>query len=138
MKTFLFFLLITVAPIVAGTPRELRVGVAGHAFDHLGNLGEQAEAAAASGSTIIYATGFGGDGYSGLPAPAELEGKRKSVSAYVRQAKARGVRLALEGDIRKERMLAVRIDGLAAEKLLAVMALPAERVLLGLGHFGNT
>ena len=50
----------------AAERRELRIGVASHAFDHLGNIGEQAEAAAASGSTIIYATGFGGIGYEGL------------------------------------------------------------------------
>lgn len=46
----------------AGMPPELRVGVAGHAFDHLGNLGGQAEAAAASGATIICAAGLGGLG----------------------------------------------------------------------------
>jgi hypothetical protein len=89
------FLLLPALPALAGTPRDLQVGIAGHAFDHLGNIGEQAEAAAASGSTIIYATGLGGDGYLGLPAPAELEAQRKSVAAYVRQAKARGIRLAL-------------------------------------------
>ena len=88
-------LLIPAWTALPATPHELRVGVAGHAFDHLGNIGEQAEAAAACGSTIIYATGFGGDGYMGLPAPAELEAKRKTVAAYVRDAKARGIRLAL-------------------------------------------
>ena len=55
---------------LAGAPRELRVGVAGHAFDHLGAIGDQAEAAAASGADIIYVTGLGGLGYMGLP-PAE-------------------------------------------------------------------
>src|ERR1035438_509926 len=30
---------------VAGAPRDLRVGVAGHAFDHMGSIGDQAEAA---------------------------------------------------------------------------------------------
>jgi hypothetical protein len=71
------------------------VGMAGHAFDHLGNLGEQAEAAAASGATIIYATGLGGDGYSGLPSPSVLKQRREAAANYVRRAKARGIRLAL-------------------------------------------
>lgn len=87
--------LILALPALPATRRDLQVGVAGHAFDHLGNIGEQAEAAVASGSTIIYATGLGGDGYQGLPGPVELEAKRKAVAAYLRQAKARGIRLAL-------------------------------------------
>ena len=95
MKRWLWFLLLPALTARPATPRDLQVGIAGHAFDHLGGIGEQAEAAAASGSTLIYATGFGGDGYQGLPAPAELEARRKAVAAYVRQAKARGIRLAL-------------------------------------------
>ena len=77
------------------TPRELQVGEAGHAFDHLGGIGEQAEAAMAAGANIIYTTGFGADGYQGLPSPAELDARRKAVADYVRQAKARGIRLAI-------------------------------------------
>lgn len=84
MKAFLALLAMTAVPGLAGTPRELRVGIAGHAFDHLGSIGKQAAAAAASGSTIIYATGFGGDGYLGLPRAAELAAKRKAV-ALLRQ-----------------------------------------------------
>src|SRR5688572_26720809 len=45
----------------------LAVGVAGHAFDHLGGIGDQAEAAAGSGANVMYATGFGAVGYGGLP-----------------------------------------------------------------------
>src|SRR5689334_21604824 len=33
---------------------DLEVGAAGHAFDHLGNLGFQAPAAIESGATILY------------------------------------------------------------------------------------
>src|SRR5436190_7673429 len=73
----------------------LRVGMAGHAFDHLGSIGEQAEAAAASGATIIYATGPGGFGYGGLPAEDELTSKRRHMTQYSRQAKERGIRLVI-------------------------------------------
>lgn len=38
---------------------DLDVGAAGHAFDYLGNIGDQASAAVASGSTILYSSGFG-------------------------------------------------------------------------------
>src|ERR1051325_2466286 len=70
----------------------LRLGVAGHAFDHLGSMGEQAEAAAASGATIIYATGLGGAGYCGLPAEDELRVQRERAAQYTRQAKEKGDR----------------------------------------------
>ena len=43
-------LLVVPALAVAGAPQVLQVGVAGHAFDHLGSIGEQAETAAASGA----------------------------------------------------------------------------------------
>jgi hypothetical protein len=71
----------------------LAVGIAGHAFDHLGAIADQAQAAAASGATIIYGTGFGSIGYSGLPTPEKLAEAGRSISAYVRQAKASGIRL---------------------------------------------
>src|SRR5688500_10606242 len=73
----------------------LRVGRAGHAFDHLGGFAEQAEAAAASGATIIYATGLGGVGYSGLPPAAEFEAQRAATAKYNRDAKNRGIELAI-------------------------------------------
>jgi len=79
----------------AEVPRELRVGVAGHAFDHLDNIGEQAAAAAASGANIIYASGLGGLGYSGLPPAEELARQCRASAEYVRRAKSRGIRLAL-------------------------------------------
>ncbi len=74
---------------------DLRVGAAFHAFDHLGNYGRQAEAAAASGVTLIYATGVGGDGYLGLPPAAEWEARRKDCAEYVRQAKSLGIKTVL-------------------------------------------
>lgn len=79
----------------AGAPAELRVGVAGHAFDHLGNLGEQAEAAAASGATILYATGLGGLGYAGLPPEEALKRQRAAAADYARFARSRGIRLMI-------------------------------------------
>lgn len=79
----------------AETPPVLRVGRAGHAFDHLGGIGDQAEAAAASGATIIYATGLGGLGYSGLPAQADLLQRQQIVREYNRRAKAAGIELVL-------------------------------------------
>ena len=74
---------------------ELAVGRAGHAFDHLGNIGEQAEAAARSGATVIYATGLGGLGYAGLPPAAELEQKTREVAAYNKKANKAGIRLII-------------------------------------------
>jgi hypothetical protein len=80
---------------LAGAPRELRVGVAGHAFDHLGSIGDQAETAAASGANIIYVTGLGGLGYLGLPAADGLATQRQAAASYLRNAKRHGIRLAI-------------------------------------------
>ena len=79
----------------AEIPPALRVGRAGHSFDHLGGFGDQAETAAASGATIIYATGLGGLGYSGLPPADELERQRQAIAEYNRRAKAAGIEIAL-------------------------------------------
>ncbi|MDQ6633084.1 MAG: putative glycoside hydrolase family 15 protein, partial [Verrucomicrobiota bacterium] len=79
----------------ADAPRELRIGRAAHAFDHLGNISNQAEAASACGMTIIYGTGLGEVGYNGLPSPKELAEKRRDATAYVRHAKEKGIRLAI-------------------------------------------
>ena len=76
-------------------PKELRIGRAGHAFDHLGNIGEQADAAAASGSTIIYATGLGGLGYMGLPSPDKLQKQCEAVAAYNKHARSKGIKLCI-------------------------------------------
>jgi hypothetical protein len=80
---------------LADEPSPLSIGVADHAFDHLGDIGDQAPAAAASGATIIYTTGFGPMGYLGLPEPEKLARARDSVSAYIGDARGRGVRLSI-------------------------------------------
>jgi hypothetical protein len=80
---------------VAETPPQLRVGRAGHAFDHLGAYGSQAEAAAACGATIIYASGLGGFGYSGLPTEAEFTTQKAAIAQYNRVAKMYGIELSL-------------------------------------------
>lgn len=75
------------------SPR-LRVGVAVHAFDHLGSIGHQAEAAAASGATLIYA-GFGAAGYNGLPSPDDFNRLCQDEAAYVQWARKQGVEIAI-------------------------------------------
>src|SRR5258705_9183658 len=79
--------------LAAETPNELRIGRAGHAFDHLGGIGAQAEAAAASGSTIIYTGGLGEAGYQGLPPQNEFGTLRNNFAAYSRRAKKLGIEL---------------------------------------------
>src|SRR5439155_1546431 len=76
-------------------PPELQIGIAGHAFDHLGSIGNQASTAAASGSTIIYTTGFGAFGYQGLPSAEEIKNQRRSIQSYLREAKDNGIRLVI-------------------------------------------
>jgi hypothetical protein len=77
------------------TPPSLRIGRAGHAFDHLGGFSDQAGVAAASGATIIYATGLGSLGYAGLPPANEFEAHCRAVTKYNRDAKAGGIELSL-------------------------------------------
>ncbi len=93
--TVLTCLLAFGAPRLRGAPRELWVGTAGHAFDHLGGIGDQAEAAVASGANIIYVTGLGGVGYQGLPPVEAFASERKATAAYLRDAKRQGIRLAI-------------------------------------------
>ena len=76
-------------------PPELRLGRADHAFDHLGGIGRQADAAAASGATIIYASGIGEAGYHGLPSQQDFQALRENVAAYNRRAKEHGIELAI-------------------------------------------
>ena len=79
----------------AGNRAELQVGTAFPAFDHLGEIGQQAKAAAACGVTILYASGLGGEGYSGLPDAAGCAKRRHEAAAYVHEAKSRGIRLVI-------------------------------------------
>src|SRR4051812_37740414 len=80
---------------VTAEPRELRIGIAGHAFDHLGAIGEQAEAAVASGATVLYITGIGTLGYQGLPSIEELHQQQHATKTYIKNAKQKGLQLAL-------------------------------------------
>lgn len=74
-----------------GIPLELRPGYSFHAFDHLYNYGKQAEAAAASGVTVIYATGLGLDGYTGLPPADQWEAHKRDSAEYATHAKSLGI-----------------------------------------------
>jgi len=85
-----------VVSAVATVPGDpLRLGHAVHAFEHLGAYAGQAEAAAASGATIIYATGMGGAGYTGLPGGDALLNQLEEVRAYNANARAKGIEIAL-------------------------------------------
>jgi hypothetical protein len=81
--------------IPAAPPAALRVGVASHAFDHLGSIGNQSEAAAASGVSIIYASGLGTLGYQGLPSEEELSKACKDTLAYNLKAKSQGIQVSI-------------------------------------------
>ena len=74
---------------------RLLVGVAAHAFDHLGNIGDQAETAAACGANIIYAGGFGSLGYQGLSAPADLDRATAGIKSYGERARRAGARVLI-------------------------------------------
>ena len=74
---------------------DLRPGTAFHAFDHLHSYGHQAEAAAACGVTVIYASGLGGDGYGGLPAADQWAERQKTEAAYAKRAKELGIKTVL-------------------------------------------
>jgi hypothetical protein len=90
-----FAVLFSAAAVADEIPGELRVGRAGHAFDHLSAFGEQAKTAAASGATIIYASGLGGLGYGGLPPRNDFTVAREKVGEYNRRAKQNGIELAI-------------------------------------------
>ena len=78
-----------------GQRAELQVGAAFPAFDHLGDIAHQAKAAAACGTTLLYATGLGGEAYSGLPDAAQWAEHRRAAAAYVQEAKSRGIGLVI-------------------------------------------
>jgi hypothetical protein len=90
----LVFTLMATASALSAPP-ELYTGQACHAFDHLGNIGQQAEVAAACGANIIYTTGLGGFGYLGLPDGNELSRLRQANANYLNQARRRGIRLVI-------------------------------------------
>ncbi len=90
----LAFLLAAMPALRADPPRQLRVGIAQYAFDHLGSMSNLAGPAAASGATVIYCTGVGA-GYLALPGDVELAKRRLESLAYIKQARAQGIRLAI-------------------------------------------
>ena len=95
-RTTLLLLLAWPGFTLAGKiPAELRIGIAGHAFDHLGNIGEQSAAAAASGANIIYVTGLGACGYQGLTDDIGWTKAYQNVTDYTRAAKKQGIKLSL-------------------------------------------
>jgi len=89
------FVATPLSSVASGHQKDLAVGIAGHAFDHLGNIGDQAEAAAASGANIIYVSGLGALGYQGLPAEPEFLIQKDQVAAYIANARKHGIRLAI-------------------------------------------
>lgn len=86
-------LLILCVHLEAQTVPELRIGHAQHAFDHLGDIGDQAEAAAACGETIIYSGGLGEVGYLGLPPEKNFPALFARIRSYGKKAKAAGIEL---------------------------------------------
>lgn len=82
-------------PSAEAIAQAIRLGHASHAFDHLGAFGMQAEACAASGATVIYATGIGGDGYEGLPEAAAWQQRLEAARAYTEKAKSLGIPVVL-------------------------------------------
>src|SRR5205085_3132547 len=83
------------APSAFAQDNPLAIGVASHAFDHLGDIGDQAPAAAASGANIIYSGGVGVLGYQGLPPTQQLDQVSAKSAAYLCAARASGIKLAI-------------------------------------------
>ena len=77
--------------LAAHAAPDLRVGASFHAFDHLYAFEKQAETAAACGVTVLYATGLGVDGYTGIPAPDVWAAHMKDSRDYTARAKRTGV-----------------------------------------------
>ena len=89
-------LFLMVASAAAAAPGDaLRVGIAQHAFDHLGDIGGQAATAAECGANIIYCSGVGVCGYEGLPPENKFAEVRKESLSYNHKAKLEGIRLAI-------------------------------------------
>jgi len=85
------FAVLALASAAVAAPPDLRTGAALHAFDHLHGYAEQAETAAACGATVIYATGLGMDGYTGIPEAETWEAHRAQCRAYNDRARAEGI-----------------------------------------------
>lgn len=83
------------APSARAVAQGLRLGHACHAFEHLHSYVMQAEAASQSGATVIYASGIGGEGYSGLPDAAVWPDRLAAAQAYAQEANALGIPVVL-------------------------------------------
>ncbi len=80
------------ARVWSGEPTNaLKVGRFNPAFDHLGNLGGQLDAAIAGGCTLDYATGIGAYSYAGLPPKAEMDAYIAKLREYNAKAHSNGV-----------------------------------------------
>ena len=95
MNRALFAVFALAAAAAFAAPFDLRTGAALHAFDHLHGYAEQAETAAACGATVIYATGLGMDGYTGIPAAETWEAHRAQCRAYNDKTHAAGIHAIL-------------------------------------------
>jgi hypothetical protein len=73
----------------------LAVGVAQHGFDHLGAIGDQAEAAAAAGMTVIYTSAIGSASYEGYPPADQLAKLLSDYKAYNAKARTAGIKLVI-------------------------------------------
>lgn len=88
-------LLFSLTTLSATTAPFLETGELRPAFDHLGAINQQMDAAIASGCTVVYATGLGRYSYTGLPARAEMETYLAELREYNRKAHAGGARVVL-------------------------------------------
>jgi len=100
INTFQYLLLMTLIffarSVLAETSTpEVRACASFHAFEHLGGYSEQAEAAAACGATVIYATGMGGIGYSGIPAPEQWQTQWDRSLAYNQHSRQIGIEVVV-------------------------------------------
>lgn len=91
-------ILIVNAALCAPSSDYLVTGRMRPAFDHLGGLGgfaDQADAAVASGCTIVYTTGLGQYSYNGLPPKATMDAYLVKLREYNRRAHAGGAGILL-------------------------------------------
>jgi hypothetical protein len=96
-KKYIACFVFSCALAAAGAPKniELPIGLAQHAFDHLGAINDQAEAAAASGANVIYTTGFGAWGYEGLPSEEDIQARFTTTGDYLDRARKEGIQVAI-------------------------------------------
>jgi hypothetical protein len=84
------------APVAwAATTDYLATGRLRPAFDHLGNLNGQIEAAATGRCTLVYATGIGAYSYVGLPPKSVMDAYLAQCAAYNQKAHKGGVGIVL-------------------------------------------